>query len=66
MSQRQPTVKVFSQPVIEKNGTAATANLPAAIVNAIEVNKIDECLYTSRELWKPIGARGVFGGQVKQ
>ncbi|KAM3589826.1 acyl-CoA thioesterase [Umbelopsis sp. WA50703] len=64
MSQRQPTVKVFSQPVIEKNGTTATTNLPAAIVNAIEVNKIDECLYTSRELWKPIGARGVFGGQV--
>ncbi|KAG2185803.1 hypothetical protein INT43_002240 [Umbelopsis isabellina] len=64
MNAKQPTVKVFSRPVLEDNGSKATAKLPAAIVNAIEVNRIDECLYNSRELWKPIGARGVFGGQV--
>ncbi|OZJ06726.1 hypothetical protein BZG36_00435 [Bifiguratus adelaidae] len=34
------------------------------IQNAVEVTEIDTNLYSSEQLWTPIGARGVFGGQV--
>ncbi|KAH8551712.1 HotDog domain-containing protein [Umbelopsis sp. PMI_123] len=62
MLYKNPSVKVFTQsPPLE---TATPNYLPADILNAIEVNQVDTGLYTSRELWKPFGARGVFGGQV--
>jgi acyl-CoA thioesterase len=31
---------------------------------ALEIEEVDVGLFKSKELWKPIGARGVFGGQV--
>ncbi|GAA6020362.1 hypothetical protein JCM8202_000039 [Rhodotorula sphaerocarpa] len=34
------------------------------ISNAIDLEVIDRDLYRSRELWKPSGGRGVFGGQI--
>jgi hypothetical protein len=35
------------------------------MANAVEVQEIDVNLFMSKELWLPVGARGVFGGQVK-
>lgn len=64
MSYKTPTVKVFSHPA-PPTGPPTVDNLLADIINAIEVDKVDTGLYTSRELWKPFGARGVFGGQVR-
>ncbi|CAO3685157.1 unnamed protein product [Umbelopsis ramanniana] len=62
MLPKNPTVKVFSQS--QATEKVNPDSLPADIVNAIEVDQVDTGLYTSRELWKPSGARGVFGGQV--
>jgi hypothetical protein len=36
----------------------------AQMKNAIEVQLIDTDLYMRKELYMPVGARGVFGGQV--
>jgi hypothetical protein len=63
MLPKNPTVKVFSQS--QASEKVNPDSLPADIVNAIEVDQVDTGLYTSRELWKPSGARGVFGGQVR-
>jgi hypothetical protein len=34
------------------------------IEESLELEKLDENLYRSVSLWMPIGARGVFGGQI--
>ncbi|ORZ06632.1 HotDog domain-containing protein [Absidia repens] len=34
------------------------------MMNSIDVQEIDVNLYMSRSLWRPIGARGVFGGVI--
>jgi len=34
------------------------------ISTALEVEKLDECLFRSKSLWLPKHGRGVFGGQV--
>ncbi|GAA5916416.1 hypothetical protein JCM6882_001554 [Rhodosporidiobolus microsporus] len=36
----------------------------ASIVSAIDLEVIDRDVYRSKELWKPGGGRGVFGGQI--
>ncbi|GAA6000700.1 hypothetical protein JCM10207_004614 [Rhodosporidiobolus poonsookiae] len=36
----------------------------ASIVSAIDLELIDRDVYRSKELWKPGGGRGVFGGQI--
>ncbi|BGP13319.1 acyl-CoA thioesterase [Rhodosporidiobolus nylandii] len=36
----------------------------ASIVSALDLEHIDRDVYRSKELWKPGGGRGVFGGQI--
>ena len=38
--------------------------MKTSIEKTLELEEIDKELYRSVELWKPIGGRGVFGGQV--
>nr|KAJ3418749.1 Acyl-CoA thioesterase 8 [Polyrhizophydium stewartii] len=35
-----------------------------AMEESLELEELDVNLYRSKKLWKPVGARGVFGGQV--
>lgn len=57
--------KKTSTPVITNEfGNAHDKDFGIRMANAVEVQEIDVNLYMSKELWLPIGARGVFGGQV--
>lgn len=38
--------------------------LKTRIEEALELEEIDSTIFRSKTLWKPIGARGVFGGQI--
>ncbi|TPX66361.1 hypothetical protein SpCBS45565_g04502 [Spizellomyces sp. 'palustris'] len=40
------------------------SRLTTLIEQALELEEIDRDLYRSKKLWLPVGARGVFGGQV--
>lgn len=37
---------------------------PELIEHALELEEVDRDLYRSVRLWKPMGGRGTFGGQV--
>ncbi|KAK9762515.1 acyl-CoA thioesterase [Basidiobolus ranarum] len=41
-----------------------TPQLNTLIENTLDLEEIDTNLYRSKNLWIPVGARGVFGGQV--
>lgn len=63
MSTSLPSVTVFSE-LHSEHPSSSSAPYAKLIENAVDVEEIDINLYKSRQLWTPIGARGVFGGQV--
>lgn len=63
MLPKPPVVQAFSQPASPVDKVVPDRPKVDVVV-AIQVDKVDTGLYTSRGLWKPYGNRGVFGGQV--
>ncbi|RUS25442.1 HotDog domain-containing protein [Jimgerdemannia flammicorona] len=62
MHKSLPSVNVFSE--LHNEPSSSTVPYAKLIENAVDVEEIDVNLYKSRQLWTPLGARGVFGGQV--
>jgi acyl-CoA thioesterase 8 len=60
-----PTVTTFADTItqVETDGEAAFG---ALIAQAVDVQEIDVGWTRSKQLWKPLMARGVFGGQVRK
>jgi hypothetical protein len=65
------TINTYPNKLFFKNnqGNETTANgekedFALRMMNAVDVQLIDTNLYMSKELYKPFGARGAFGGQI--
>lgn len=48
----------------ESTANGDKENFALRMTNAVDVQLIDTNLYMSKELYKPFGARGAFGGQI--
>jgi hypothetical protein len=59
-----PTVTTFNDTVNQVKNEGEEA-FGALIAQAVDVQEIDVGWTRSKQLWKPLMARGVFGGQVR-
>jgi acyl-CoA thioesterase len=58
-----PSVTTFNEITSQVKGTENEA-YGTLIAQAVDVQEIDVGWTRSKQLWTPLGARGVFGGQV--
>lgn len=59
-----PTVTTFNDTITQVKNEGEEA-FGALIAQAVDVQEIDVGWTRSKQLWKPLMARGVFGGQVR-